>query len=224
MEPNTPLSPADRKLFNDLRRGITDDLNAAREAGKPFTDKAAVKMATIIERKLWRESYRTFNDFCLSEWGWTEGRGYQLASSVKILPLVENERQGREIQNLPADDAKAVVAVAKATGPLTAARVKSAREMLDEATQGLSGAAKAEKQAEMINAAEAAARAPSQPRERDRKAAILGHLAELEKRLDRATKDAKGEPDIDADAWQAEVAAAIQGGIDRGRQLVKAAG
>lgn len=220
MEPNTPLSTADRRRFNELRQAITGHLANMQRDGI----QAGKELAEINASRLYRESYKTFEDFCLSEYNLSRSRAYQLIDASNCLPLVDNERQGREIKGLDTQDAAAVVAVAKAAGPLTAAKVKSAKEQLEEATQGLTGAAKAEKQAEMINAAEAAARAPSQPRERDRLAAIMGHLAEIEKRLGRAWKEVNAEPDVDADAWLDEVSTVIRAGIDRGRQLVKAAG
>ena len=219
MEPNTPLSTTERKRFNELRQAITGHLANMQRDGI----QAGKELAEINTSRLYRESYKTFEDFCLSEYNLSRSRAYQLIDASNCLPLVDNERQGREIKGLAAEDAQAVVAIAKAYGPLSAAKVKSAKEQLEEATAGLSGAEKAAKQAEMINAAEEAARTPAL-RERDRLAGIMGHLAEIERRLGRLSKEVAAEPDLDAEAWQAEVSTVIQAGIDRGRQIVKAAG
>lgn len=230
-EPNRPLTPSERKRFQELRRGITADLIAANEAGKPYCVKAGAKMVEIIADKLWREGYRTFNDFCLSEWGWGEKRGYQLADMArgeKILPLVENERQFREIKSLPQEDAEAVVAVAKADGPLTAAKITNAKAWLEEQTAGLSGKEKAQRQADLINQAEEEARREKpasntrERKEKDRKASALGRLAIIDKQIELLRSDLAAEPDVAEEAL-AEVDA-IQASVDRIRQLVKAAG
>lgn len=219
MEPNTPLSTTERKRFNELRQSIGRRMSNMQAEGL----EAGKELDEINVGRLYKESYKTFEDFVLSEYNMTARNAYYWIDASKCEPLVHNARQSRPLKGLTTEDAQAVVAVAKASGPLTAAKVKSAKEQLEEATAGLTGAAKAEKQAELINAAEEAARSPA-PRERDRLAGILGHLAEIERRLGRMTKDVNAEPDLDAEAWQAEVADVIQEAVDRGRQLVKAAG
>lgn len=66
-----------------------------------------------------------------------------------------------------------------------------------------------------------AADGPRFVRERDRKASALGRLAKMERELMSVRRDLEGEPDVDG--WE-EPAREIQAGIDRLRQLVKAAG
>jgi len=222
-EPNRPLSHGERKQLAECEQVIKSGLHAA-DAGFKAAGRA---LADIDTGRLYRASYRTFADYCLSAWNFTADRAYQLIGAAKCRQIVGNEGQARQLAKMPPDDQEAVVAVAKADGqPLTAAKLTSSKAWLEEQTAGLTGKEKAQRQADLINEAEAAARydKPKPRKPRDRKAEAVELHASLERTLNRLAKVISGEPDIDGEAWQSEAAALIQAGIDRGREIVKAAG
>ncbi|WP_019585261.1 hypothetical protein [Deinococcus apachensis] len=82
-------------------------------------------LLTIRDRRLYRESHRTFGDYCEVVWGWSRQRAQQLidaaatthtlASTVGVQP--ENERQARELKEaariVEGLEPEKVIAVAK---------------------------------------------------------------------------------------------------------------
>jgi len=184
-----PMTRIERKRFNDLRKSITRRIESAQSDFR----RAGEELAEIRDGLLYRESYRTFEEFCLSEWGLTRQRAYQLIDASNCKPLVDNERQCRELRGLPFEDAQAVVHVAEASNPgsISAAKIRTARDMLEEATRGLSGKDKARAQVKIIREAEERIIADGEAAlERDRRQAVIDLLADLERRLNRLDRAA----------------------------------
>jgi hypothetical protein len=78
------------------------------------------ELLKIRERRLYRE-HGTFDDYCQRRWGFGRRRGEQLAKAGSVMALLEesnanhgshrlpNERQARQLDRLPDDDAKVQV-------------------------------------------------------------------------------------------------------------------
>jgi hypothetical protein len=197
---NTPLSKAEKK---DLTR-FEDEIGKALDRARDGFIEAGTKLARIRDARLYRETHATFEDYCLQRWGISRPRAYQLINAA-CLPLVDNERQARVLLGLDSGDCQTIVEIAKADGPLSGSALLTAKDMLAkavqeaEATKGqpLNQKEKADVQATEVRKAEerAASRTP-EPRQRDRIAGGLGHISEIEGRLNRLEKEWKGEPDL----------------------------
>lgn len=112
-----------------------EQLEARIERGiQTFVD-VGLALAEIRERKLYRATHATFEDYCRERWGMSRPRAYQmidaantvhsLSTIVDILPL--NEAQARPLTSLPPDVQPLVWQVAVETAPdgrLTARHVE----------------------------------------------------------------------------------------------------
>lgn len=105
--------------------------NSMREGFQSF-----VKAVNIIKTEhLYRcQGFETFEEYCQQTWGWSRGRGYQLANAhilIESLPddcvqFVHTEGQARALAEVPKEErAEVLKAVAKA-GPVTAAAITAA--------------------------------------------------------------------------------------------------
>ncbi|HOR01505.1 MAG TPA: DNA methyltransferase [Anaerolineae bacterium] len=95
----------------------------------------------IRERRLYREQYETFEDYCRERWGLGQSRVYQMMDATRVvevlksstmveLPLPANERQARELVPLLRQDEAKVIEVWRELREqygeeVTAARVKN---------------------------------------------------------------------------------------------------
>jgi hypothetical protein len=97
----------------------------------------------IRDDRLYRENHKTFESYIKSRWGFEKSRAYQLIaasdikdnlSTVVDVPKakeINNERQLRELTNVPAESLKDVIVKASeivGDEPLTAKAIKQARE------------------------------------------------------------------------------------------------
>jgi len=91
----------------------------------------------IRERRLYREQYETFEDYCRERWGWVASRARQLIAAAEVAKTVTmvtlpppNERQARELVPLLRQDEAKVIEVWRELREqygeeVTAARVKN---------------------------------------------------------------------------------------------------
>jgi hypothetical protein len=220
---NAKLAKDERKALSVLEEGIQAALDRSRdgfiEAGKRLT--------VIRDSFLYRETHRTFEDYCQERWGFSRVRAHQLIEAA-CKPMVNNERQARALIGLDHEDAIAVVQVAGTSGPLSAAKIATARSMIDdlikqrEEKEGrpLDQKERATVQAKAVADAEEealASRAPAaKPKERDRRAEGLGIKSQIERLLRRWEESWNGEPDLDGFAVHF---AAIRKRMDRLKEL-----
>jgi hypothetical protein len=192
------LSPADRKNLSRFEDVISKGLDRAK-AGLIDVGTA---LARIREGRLYRGTHGDFDSYVRERWGFSRQRAHQLIEAVTLSTVVDNERQARELLGLTQEDAQAVVAVAEVQGPLTAETIKTARQLLEDATAGLEGRDKREAQAKILRD-EASANRPRQP---SRIAGCNGILADIAKRLDWCQKKWSGLGDV-ADQADTQLAA-----------------
>lgn len=96
-------------------------------------------LLTVKEKKLYREKFATFDEYCETKWGWTRQRAYQLIEATKAVaslpakcqPLVDNERTAREVAKLPEPARAAVVVAAAEAGHVTAAAIREAAKPVE---------------------------------------------------------------------------------------------
>jgi hypothetical protein len=204
------LSPADRKNLMRFEETIREGICRA----KAGLIEVGTALANIREGRLYRESFDNFDDYCRERWGFSRQRAHQLVHACQLSTVVDNERQARELLGLTQEDAQAVVAVAETQGPLTAETIKTARQLLEDATAGLEGRDKREAQAKILRD-EASANRPRQP---SRIAGCNGILADISKRLDWCQKKWSGLSDI---ADQADFALnAVRRELDRLAEII----
>lgn len=92
------------------------ELEAVIERGLGTFVEVGLALSEILERALYREDYRTFDDYCRERWGFSRYRAHRImaASDVtQMLPignmLPRNEAQARELVRLPTPEARAEV-------------------------------------------------------------------------------------------------------------------
>lgn len=100
---------------------------------------AAKALAAIRDKNLYRP-HKTLKEFCQRECGWSERRLFQIISfaevksslPVKSEPLVQSERQARELKKVPVEKRVEVLDKAKRNGQITAKSIKRvAAEIVD---------------------------------------------------------------------------------------------
>lgn len=93
-------------------------------------------LVSIRDRRLYRGTYHTFEDYCRERWGFSDSRARQLISAAETvttvtvhgLPAPTNEAQARELSRVP-DEQRAEVwqrVVEETEGKPTAAAVRAA--------------------------------------------------------------------------------------------------
>lgn len=121
-------------------------------AGEKTFIEVGVALTTIREKRLYREGYETFDEYCQKRWGWTRQRASQLilAASASqgsaalstmvdkhqssgtqvvrsIAPAVPTERAIREFRSVPPEKREEVVKhITKSNGVVTAPAIKKA--------------------------------------------------------------------------------------------------
>lgn len=84
-------------------------LEAVIERGMNTFIEVGNALADIQERKLYRDEYGTFEDYCRTKWGFSRQRAYQLTAAAEAvttmvdmgLPAPTSERQTRELIRIP---------------------------------------------------------------------------------------------------------------------------
>lgn len=98
------LAPTERTLLAQLEAQVAEDLQAFIRAGSA--------LAEINVKRLYREGYRNFTDYCRERWGMSDSRAYQLVAAAATAREVStivgtspaNEAQVRPLARLPAEE------------------------------------------------------------------------------------------------------------------------
>ena len=86
--PSAALSgPLTEKELADLAR-----LEQAIEQGQKAFRETALALLEILVRRLYREGWRSFDDYCRRRWGFQKNWGFKLASTARV--IVDQERIG----------------------------------------------------------------------------------------------------------------------------------
>lgn len=101
---------------------------------KEDTIQAGIDLAYIRDNKTYRDDFDTFEEFCEAEFGMSRPNAYRLIefSQIKLSPMgdkIENERQAREISNVPEKNREDVLKEAS-KGGLTAKKIKDASNLI----------------------------------------------------------------------------------------------
>jgi hypothetical protein len=102
---------------------LTERLSALEtviERGQQTFIEVGMALAEIRESRLYRETYATFEDYCLDRWGWSASRSRRLISSAEAVaamqsvPIgtvapVQNEGQARELAKIKDPETRAQV-------------------------------------------------------------------------------------------------------------------
>lgn len=79
-----------------------ETLESVIEQGKQTFIDVGRALLEIRDSRLYRENYKTFEDYCREKWGWSRPRAYQLidAASLSTIVDIQNEAQAREFTPL----------------------------------------------------------------------------------------------------------------------------
>lgn len=124
------MTSEERARLVEREDTIEQHLNAYWEVGEALME--------IRDRRLYREKYDTFTEYCHYRWGFTDSRARQFViaaeihAEVKTVTTVtlENEGQARAVNSLPVSIRADAVTNAAANGKVTAAAIKQEGEKL----------------------------------------------------------------------------------------------
>lgn len=128
------------------------DLEGVIDRGIQTFVEVGAALSLIREKRLYRASHETFEDYCKERWGWTDRRARQLMAASKAVTGLEtgtvvpptNEAQARELVRVP-EEKRAEVweeAVRESGGNPTANAVKKAAERTKEEEPSVAKVAK----------------------------------------------------------------------------------
>jgi len=105
-----PLTVAEESRLTELEGIIEQNFKGFVAVGNA--------LAEINESKLYRRRFRTFEEYCASQWEVNKSRAYQLIEASAVvknvqnfgqnLPLPSNDSQARELARVPADEQAAL--------------------------------------------------------------------------------------------------------------------
>lgn len=109
-------------------------LEAVIEKGKQTFVDVGQALGTIQEKKLYREKFDTFEEYCKERWNWSRqyatnvinASGVVAALPQKLSTMVDNERAARALAKVPPKERAKVLreAVAKSDGPPTGKQIE----------------------------------------------------------------------------------------------------
>jgi hypothetical protein len=175
------LEAPERRDLDQLEARIEHGLQTFRDVGEALLE--------IRERRLYRATHKTWLDYCRERWQFTGRHGNRLIRAAAIAGRLgpvgpTNERQARELDQVPAAQHEALLEQLRSTGRVSAEQIRVTTELL--------AALKPEEKLAQAQAAEAAALgavARINRRERLRKIGRLcGRLAKLHAVLPQARK------------------------------------
>lgn len=128
---------ARRKRFQHCRQTIKSKLDDVFEV--------AALLMEIRDEKLYRDEFKTFSEFCESEFKIGKSRAYQLIAAARVKSemstivdkpgdsnidneALTNEAQVRVVAKIPPEKRSEVLSKARAAGPLTSASIAKAAE------------------------------------------------------------------------------------------------
>jgi hypothetical protein len=100
---STALTKNESLAYGDLKLVIRDGAETFMRVGAALTQ--------VRDKRLYREEYGTFEEFCQAEYGWTRQRAAQLIGASEVVEslsttvdtLPTNEAQARELAPVPAE-------------------------------------------------------------------------------------------------------------------------
>jgi hypothetical protein len=137
--PFTSLSDTEQRELYAHEQAIEDGLKAYQTMGKA--------LKAILDKRLYRNDYDTFDDYCTGRWNFSRTRAYQImnaATGVEILSTngvqnaPENERQMRSLMEFPEFMQPTILSISRAESerigkPVSAKMIARVGEILIEA-------------------------------------------------------------------------------------------
>ena len=122
----SPLNSAEVSALNHCERRIHEGLGRFRDVG--------LALASIRDNRLYRATDATFEIYCRERWQWSRQRAHQMIECAEVAaslptdcqPLVDNERQARELAKIEPEHRAEVLAKAAQAGPVTAKAIQQA--------------------------------------------------------------------------------------------------
>ena len=122
----SPLNSAEESALNHCERRIHEGLGRFRDVG--------LALASIRDNRLYRATDPTFEIYCRERWNWSRQRAHQMIECAEVAaslpgdcqPLVDNERQARELAKVEPEKRAEVLAKAAQAGPVTAKAIQQA--------------------------------------------------------------------------------------------------
>ena len=122
----SPLNSAEVNALNHCERRIHEGLGRFRDVG--------LALASIRDNRLYRATDATFEIYCRERWQWSRQRAHQMIECAEVAaslptdcqPLVDNERQARELAKVQPEKRAEVLAKAAQAGPVTAKAIQQA--------------------------------------------------------------------------------------------------
>lgn len=127
----SPLNSAEQSALNHCERRIHEGLGRFRDVG--------LALASIRDNRLYRATDPTFEIYCRERWNWSRQRAYQMIECAEVAaslpgecqPLVDNERQARELAKVEPEKRAEVLAKAAQAGPVTAKAIQQAAKAVE---------------------------------------------------------------------------------------------
>jgi hypothetical protein len=124
----SPLNSAEVSALNHCEQRIHEGLGRFRDVG--------LALASIRDNRLYRATDATFEIYCRERWHWSRQRAHQMIECAEVAaslpgdcqPLVDNERQARELAKVEPEKRAEVLAKAAQAGPVTAKAIKQAAQ------------------------------------------------------------------------------------------------
>lgn len=124
------LTAAERAEFAQDEKTLTAHLRSFWLCGEALRN--------IRDKTLYREQYKTYEEYCQKRWDFTSSRARQLVNGIMLATEIQsvtevtlqNEQQARAANSLPPSVRAAAVAAAAAAGKVTAAAIKQEGEKL----------------------------------------------------------------------------------------------
>ena len=124
------ISPDEAVMLTACEQTIADGVESFKAVGRALVE--------IRDSRLYRATHATFEDYCRERWNWSRQRAHQLIECASVSeslppecqPLVDNERQARELAKVEPELRAEVLKAAAESGKITA---KSIREAANQA-------------------------------------------------------------------------------------------
>ena len=119
----TKLAVVEARRYDELKGLIRNGIQTLFSVG--------VALMEIRDSKLYREEFKTFEDFCNKEFGVSKQHAYRMidAAAIKKSPIgdkIKTESQARALMGVPAEKREAVIKKAEASGAITAKSITEA--------------------------------------------------------------------------------------------------
>lgn len=126
----SPLNSAEENALAYNEQRVSEGLERFRDVG--------LALASIRDNRLYRSTHATFEDYCRERWNWSRQRAHQMIECAEVAaslpgdcqPLVDNERQARELAKVEPEKRAEVLAKAAQAGPVTAKAIKRAAQVV----------------------------------------------------------------------------------------------